>query len=91
MYYINHIEQGVYLYDHDNPDPTEMQSEISFSSSQGFLSLFLVCTTDLTELVNAAALEDLALEVPDPVGVVNLMTPPRHSGDDIPRIQGHRQ
>merc|ERR1719239_614549 len=38
----------------------------------------------LTELVNAAALEDLALEVPDPVGVVNLMTPPRHSSDDIP-------
>ena len=54
------------------------------------MSLFFVCTTDLTELVNAAALEDLALEVPDPVGVVNLMTPPRHSSDDIPRIKGHR-
>ena len=88
--YINHIEQGVYLYYHDNPDPTEMQSEISIFLLRVFFSLFLVCTTDLTELVNAAALEDLALEVPDPVGVVNLMTPPRHSSDDIPRIQGHR-
>ena len=53
-----------------------------------FYTLFLACTTYLTELVNAAALEDLALEVPDPVGVVNLMAPPRHSGDNIPRKHG---
>ena len=38
--YINHIEQGVYLYYHDNPDPTEMQSEISIFLLRVFCPYF---------------------------------------------------
>ncbi len=42
-----------------------------------------VCWTDLTELGDGDPLEDLALEVPEPVGVVHLMAPPGHARHHI--------
>ena len=37
----------------------------------------------LAELLHGAPLQDLALEVPEPVGVVHLVTPPGHAGHHI--------
>ena len=37
----------------------------------------------LAELLHGAPLQDLALEVPEPVGVVHLVTPPGHTGHHI--------
>ena len=37
----------------------------------------------LTELLHRAPLQDFPLEVPQPVGVVHLVTPPRHSSHHI--------
>ena len=37
----------------------------------------------LAELVNICPLEDLALEIPHPIGVVHLVGPPRYASDDV--------
>merc|ERR1719232_1301678 len=39
---------------------------------------------EVAELVDLHSLEDLALERPHPVGVVNLVTPPAHAGHKVP-------
>merc|ERR1719483_1455805 len=38
----------------------------------------------LAELLNRRPLEDLSLEVPEPVGIVHLVAPPADPGHDIP-------
>ena len=53
-------------------------------SGEKCAALFIPRPPDkLAELLHGAPLQDLALEVPEPVGVVHLVTPPGHTGHHI--------
>ena len=58
--------------------------QIQENSGEKCVALFIPRPPDkLAELLHGAPLQDLALEVPEPVGVVHLVTPPGHAGHHI--------
>ena len=60
------------------------EKSVGKKSGEKKIALFMPWPPDkLAELLHGAPLQDLALEVPEPVGVVHLVTPPGHTGHHI--------
>ena len=61
------------------------EKSVGKKSGEKKIALFIPWPPDkLAELLHGAPLQDLALEVPEPVGVVHLVTPPGHTGHHVP-------